>query len=59
MYAKYTIPDTFVEGSCFLDEKLAEAEIPVIEVPGFNFLGENSVINVQKTRCSLPDVPKG
>lgn len=54
-----SIPDTFVEGGCFLDEKLAEAEVPVIEVPRFNFLGENSVINVQKTKGNIPDVLKG
>ena len=36
MYVKIYIPDTFVEGGRFLDEKLTEAEVPVIEVPGQN-----------------------
>jgi hypothetical protein len=31
-----SIPDTSVEGGRFLNEKLAEAVVPVIEVPGFN-----------------------
>jgi hypothetical protein len=53
------IPDRFVEGGRFLDEKLAEAVVPVIEVPGFNYLGENFVINMQKTRGNLPDPLKG
>jgi hypothetical protein len=34
MYVQAYIPDTSVEGGSFLDEKLAEAEVPVIEVPG-------------------------
>ena len=37
-----SIPDAFLEGGRFLDEKFAEAVVPVIEVPGFNYLGENS-----------------
>ena len=33
MYVQVHIPYTFVEGGRFLDEKLAEAVVPVIEVP--------------------------
>ena len=50
-----SIPDTFVEGGGLLDEKLAEEKVPVIEVPGLNYLGE---INMQKTRGNFPGLLK-
>lgn len=46
MYVQANIPDTFIEGGRFLDEKLAEAVVPIFEVPGYNCLGENYVINM-------------
>ena len=36
-------PDTFFKGCRFLDEKLAKAEIPVIEVSSFDCLERRSV----------------
>ena len=35
-YVQAYIPDTFSEGGRFLDEKLAEAVVPVIEVPAYD-----------------------
>jgi hypothetical protein len=36
MYVQAYIPDTFVKGCRLLDEKFAEAVVPVIEVPRYN-----------------------
>lgn len=60
IYVQAYIPDTSVEGGSFLDKKLAEAVVPVIEVPGSNYLGENYVINMQEMmRGKLPGPVKG
>lgn len=52
-------PDTSVKGGRFLDEKLAEAEVPVIEVTSFDRLEGSLVIDMQKARDNLPGVVKG
>jgi hypothetical protein len=55
-----SIPDTFLESGCFLDEKLAEAEVPVIKVSAFDCLEKNLVIDMQKKdEGSIPGAVKG
>ena len=51
-------PDTFLKSGRFLDEKLAHAEVPEVQVLVLDRLERSSKMKMKKTSSNLPGIVK-